>query len=152
MVARGKAAEATAPGKSPPHQTPLFFQSGLPEMLRGKPDWKKREKIILGPLPRAALRLPGATFISSRWDLGLARSARTAGDLKILRLEHLLHPHWSGPMRLIWHQAYPWNRRGGQHLGRPCGRPGQAACCSWGQNRIWQIFRVSEFLRPRRPK
>jgi hypothetical protein len=34
----------------------------------------------LCPQPRAALRLPGAIVLSSRWDFSLARSARTIGE------------------------------------------------------------------------
>jgi len=41
---------------------------------------KKREEIILGPQPRAALRLPWATILSSLRDFGLARSARMEGE------------------------------------------------------------------------
>jgi hypothetical protein len=47
IVARGKAAEAAAPGKKSAH-TPSFFPSGLAQHRRAKPEGKK-EEIILPP-------------------------------------------------------------------------------------------------------
>ena len=77
MIAQGKAAEAAALGKAPPHPT-SFFTSGLARLRRAKPEVKK-EEIILHPQPRAALRLPGAIVISSLRDFSLARCARIEG-------------------------------------------------------------------------
>ena len=77
IIAQGKAAEAAALGKPPP-QPNSFFPSGLARQRRAKPEGKKEEN-ILGPPPRAALRLPWATIISSLRDFGLARSARIVG-------------------------------------------------------------------------
>jgi hypothetical protein len=47
MVAQGKAAEAAALGKEPPHPTP-FFPSGFARKRRAKPEGKKGG-IILRP-------------------------------------------------------------------------------------------------------
>jgi len=79
IVAQGKAAEAAALGKKPPHPT-SFVSSGLARLWHAKPE-EKKEVILLGPQPRAALRLPGAIIISSLRDFSLARCARIAGEL-----------------------------------------------------------------------
>jgi hypothetical protein len=47
IVAQGKAAEAAALGKKPPH-THSFFPSGLAPLRRAKPEGKT-EEIILPP-------------------------------------------------------------------------------------------------------
>jgi hypothetical protein len=78
IVAQGKAAEAAALGKETPHPT-SFFTSGLARLWHAKPEVKK-EEILLGPQPRAALRLPGAIIISSLRDFSLARCARIVGE------------------------------------------------------------------------
>jgi hypothetical protein len=47
----------------------------LARFLRAKPEGKKRKRICV-MLPRAALRLPGATNMSSLCDFSRARRAR----------------------------------------------------------------------------
>ena len=74
ILASGKAIQAAALGKSPPHPA-TFFPSGLARRKRARPEGKKVE-IILCPQPRAALRLPGAIITSSLRDFRLARGAR----------------------------------------------------------------------------
>ena len=73
-VAPGKAAEAAARGETPPNPT-SFFPSVLARQRRAKTEGKKAT-IIVRPLPRAALRLPGATIMSSLRDFSVARRAR----------------------------------------------------------------------------
>ena len=60
----------------------LFFPSGFGRLKRPKPEGKN-EGIILGPQPRAALRLPWAIMSSSLQDFGLARSARIGGECHV---------------------------------------------------------------------
>ena len=81
IPAQGKAAEAAALSKETPHPT-SFFSSGLARLGRAKPEVKK-EEIILGPQPRAALRLPGAIIVSSLRDFSLARCARIVGERRV---------------------------------------------------------------------
>ncbi len=81
IVAQGKAAEAAALGKKPPHPT-SFVSSGLARLWHAKPE-EKKEVILLGPQPRAALRLPGAIIISSLRDFSLARCARIVGERRV---------------------------------------------------------------------
>ena len=80
VLAQSKAAQAATVGKMPP-TPPLFFLLICPERFRGKSEGKK-EKIILGPQPRAPRRhsgLPWAIIISSLRDFDLARCARIIG-------------------------------------------------------------------------
>src|SRR5690242_18621423 len=72
ILAQGKAVEAAALGKTPPHPAP-FFPSGLASPKLAKPEGKK-EEIILDPQPMAALRLSWAIIISSLRNFSLARS------------------------------------------------------------------------------
>ena len=76
MVAQGKAAEAAALGKEPPHP-PSFFLSGLARGRRAKPE-RRKEAIILRPQPRAALvpSLPGAIYQVIPPELQLAAALR----------------------------------------------------------------------------
>jgi hypothetical protein len=61
ILAQGKDAEAAALGKESPQPT-SFFPSSLARLQRAKLEGKKEEK-VLGPQPRAALRLPWAIII-----------------------------------------------------------------------------------------
>src|SRR5207247_9199451 len=47
-----------------------------PDRPRAGGDKRGKRKILLTSLPRTALRLSGATLVSSLWDFGLARCAR----------------------------------------------------------------------------
>ncbi len=61
IIARGKAAEAAAPGKTPPQPNLSFFQSGLARCERAKPDWKKERESFRVSYPgrRSFLACPG---------------------------------------------------------------------------------------------
>jgi hypothetical protein len=72
MVAPDKAAEAAVRGKHPTISS--FFSSGMARRRRAIP--KEKKKKIWATLPRAALRLPGATIMSSLCDFSRARRAR----------------------------------------------------------------------------
>jgi len=92
-IAPGKAAEAAARGKTPP-QTASFFLSGLARPRRARPEGKK-EEIILGSQPQAALRLPGAILILSLRDFSLARCARIMGERGGSGTARLRRPTWN---------------------------------------------------------
>jgi len=54
IIAQGKAAEAAALGKEPPHPT-SFFPSGLARQSHAKPEGKKTKSFRIGnPRPRCA--------------------------------------------------------------------------------------------------
>src|SRR5690349_8569610 len=71
ILAQGKAVEAAALGKTPPHPAP-FFPSGLASPKLAKPEGKK-EEIILDPQPRAALRLGYYHIVPPRLQFGSLR-------------------------------------------------------------------------------
>src|ERR1043166_10200041 len=77
MIAQGKAAEAAALGKEPPHQSLFLFRFGAPQ---ARQTGRKKEGIILRPQPRAALRLPWAIIMSSLPGLQLGWPAHIFGE------------------------------------------------------------------------
>ena len=80
MIAQGKAAEAAALGKEPPHQSLFLFRFGAPQ---ARQTGREKEGIILRPQPRAALRLPWAIIVSSLPGLQLGWPAHIFGELFI---------------------------------------------------------------------
>ena len=78
-IAQGKAAAAAALGKEAPQPTFLFSFFGLARCRRARPKKEKREEIILGSRPGAALvpRLPRADM---RRPVGARSGARIIGE------------------------------------------------------------------------
>jgi hypothetical protein len=81
-IAQGKAAEAAALGKTPPHPT-TFFPSGLARPGRAKPEGRKPD-FILSRSPRVAPEsirdCPGLEYFALPGHWSLAHSARPVAE------------------------------------------------------------------------